>query len=183
MDSPEIALQLRCVARIFAIAIALTFAAACDDSLTPPACERCGEMQIRTERSEYRPGAIVRFTMTNLTGSPLRYDWCSMALASRSTETDFEAVYRPTRQCGSDAGPEEVLTNMKIIRPGEARIDSLVVTVAFQGQQRVHVWLLDTEGRPETVNPAASNVFLVFPGASARLSEAARPGSSPVSRP
>ena len=169
MDSPDIAAQLRCVVSTTSVALTLAFASGCSDGLTPPACERCGEMQIRTERSEYRPGALVRFTMTNLTGSPLRYDWCSMALASRSTETDFEAVYRPTRQCGSDAGPEEVLANMKIIRPGEARIDSLVVTVAFQGQQRVHVWLLDTEGRPETVNPAASNVFLVFPGASPRL--------------
>ena len=162
-------MQLRWVVSPVALAVTLAFASACDDNLTPPVCERCGELQIRTERSEYRPGAIVRFYMTNVTASPLRYDWCSMTLASRSTERDFEIVYRPTHQCGLDAGPEEVVANMQIIRPGETRSDSLTIRVAFQGQQRVHVWLLDAEGRPEAVNPVASNVFLVFPGASARL--------------
>lgn len=142
---------------------------ACGEGLAPDSCDRCDELRIRTERSEYRPGAVVRFSMTNLTAAPLRYDWCSMTLASRSTEIAFEKVYLPSRRCGAGANDETVRTHMRVLQPRETTLDSLVIRVAYQGQQRVHVWLLDAEGRPEAVNPAGSNVFLVFPGAEARI--------------
>jgi len=151
-------------------ALILVFSVGCsDDRITDASCDRCDELQIRTERSEYRPGSIVRFSITNLTSTPLLYDWCSMGLAARTTEAPFEVVYRPSHRCGPNAGLEEVLANIQSILPGETRRDSLLVKVAFQGQQRVHLWLIDSTGHVEAENPVASNIFLVFPGANSRI--------------
>ena len=148
---------------------------ACGEDITAPSCERCDDVRILSDRTEYRPGGVVRFTITNLTTDALRYDWCSMALASRSTEIAFESVYRPSRRCGPNAGMNEVLEHLQTIGPGETRSDSLAVTVAYQGQQRVHLWLVDVNGVPETGNPVVSNIFLVYPGASPNTDPAEDP--------
>ena len=154
-------------ARRSAFALGVSIALACGgDEITAPTCDRCNELRILSDRAEYRPGGLVRFTISNLTRHELTYDWCSITLSSRTTNAPFEIVYAPSKRCGRDAGIQQVVANMVTITPGETRRDSLVVTTAaFQGQQRIHLWLVDAHGIPETGNPVTSNVFLILPGA------------------
>ena len=136
------------------------------DGITEPKCDRCDEMRVITDRPEYRPGSTIAFTVTNRTTAVLRYDWCSVAVASRGTSDDFVTPYSPARRCGFGAGLAEVLEHMVLIAPGETLRDSTAVSSgAAQSQYRIHLWLLDETGLPETGNPIASNVFDVFPGA------------------
>lgn len=135
------------------------------DGITEPKCERCDEMRVVTDRPEYRPGSVVVFTLTNRTTSELRYDWCSVAVASRGS-SDFEINYSPARRCGFGAGLAEVLEHMVILAPGETLRDSATISSgATQSQYRIQLWLLDENGLPEAGNPIASNIFDVFPGA------------------
>lgn len=148
--------------------VALMSVAACGDKgVTAPTCDRCGEMRVVTDRPEYRPGSTIAFTLTNRTTDVLRYDWCSVGLSSRtSTTVDFEVRYTPSRRCGFGAGTAEVLEKMVLLAPGESVRDSVSVSgAANQSQYRLHVWLLDPNGVPETGNPIVSNIFEVFPSA------------------
>jgi len=135
------------------------------DGITEPKCERCDEMRVVTDRPEYRPGSVVAFTLTNRTTTELRYDWCSVAVASRGS-ADFETNYSPARRCGFGAGLSDVLEHMVLLAPGETLRDSAAISSgAAQSQYRIQLWLLDENGLPETGNPIASNIFDVYPGA------------------
>ena len=164
------AAESRMIARLWLLIVLI----ACGHDATGVACETCAEVVVRTERGEYRPGEVVRFTITNRGLTTLRYDWCSMVLGRRTSETPFETVYRPGARCGAGAGIEEVVAMMQVIAPGETRVDSLTVASLFiQSQQRVQLWLVDVNGLPDG-DPVVSNIFLVFPGAGARLGWTAR---------
>lgn len=152
----------------FSVFVAVVSLVACSEGVTEPKCARCGELRVITDRPEYRPGRVVAFTITNRTSAVLRYDWCSVGLASRAFSGEFEVLYSPARRCGLGAGLAEVLEHMVLIQPGESRRDSVSLSgAANQSQYRVHIWLLDDNGVPEGGNPVASNTFDVFPGASA----------------
>jgi hypothetical protein len=141
------------------------------DGITEPECDRCDEMRIITDRPEYRPGSVIAFTLTNRTTTVLRYDWCSVAVASRGSSDDFETPYSPARRCGFGAGLSEVLEHMVLIPPGETLRDSATISSgAAQSQYRIHLWLLDENGLPELGNPIASNIFDVYPGAERSVS-------------
>jgi hypothetical protein len=152
--------------RITAV-LALVSVAGCKEGLTEPQCDRCDEMRVITDRPEYRPGSVIAFTITNRTSTVLRYDWCSVTLASRGNADEFPINYSPARRCGIGAGPAEVLEHMVLIDPGATLRDSVSISgAANQSQYRLHVWLLDEVGLPEPGNPIVSNVFDVYPSAS-----------------
>ena len=141
------------------------------DGITEPTCDRCDEMRVVTDRPEYRPGSVIAFTVTNRTTAVLRYDWCSVAFASKGSSEAFETAYSPARRCGFGAGLPEVLEHMVLIEPGETLRDSASISsAAVQSQYRLHLWLLDENGLPETGNPIASNIFDVYPGADRAVS-------------
>ena len=152
-------------------AVILLGAPGCSDGITAPKCDRCDEMQVLTDRPEYRPGSVVAFTVTNRTADVLRYDWCSVSLASRGNGDDFPpAVYSPARRCGFGADVQDVLEHMVMLQPGETYRDSVNVNSgANQSLYRVTIWLLDENGTPQPGNPVVSNTFDVFPGASTTL--------------
>jgi hypothetical protein len=94
-----------------------------------------------------------------------------VAFASKGSSEAFETPYSPARRCGFGAGLPEVLEHMVLIEPGETLRDSASISSgAPQSQYRVHLWLLDENGLPETGNPIASNVFDVYPGADRAIS-------------
>ena len=144
--------------------LAIVSLLACSDGPTEPNCDRCSELRVVTDRGEYRPGTMIAFTVTNRTSAVLRYDWCSVGLASRGGSGGFDLQYSASRRCGFGAGTEEVLEHMVSIAPGASVRDSILGS-AIQSVYRVHVWLVDETGAPETGNPVASNAFDMFPGA------------------
>ena len=153
--------------RLFPLAIVSLLA--CSDSVTEPKCDRCSELRVVTDRAEYRPGTMIAFTVTNRTSAVLRYDWCSVGLASRGGSGGFELQYSASRRCGFGAGSEDVLEHMVPVAPGQSVRDSILGS-AIQSVYRVHVWLVDEAGAPETGNPVASNSFDMFPGANTSVS-------------
>jgi hypothetical protein len=157
--------------RMTAVAVVVTVAG-CGGGITEPKCDRCAELRVVTDRPEYRPGTNIAFTITNRTSSVLRYDWCSVGLASRGSGDDFPpAVYSPSRRCGFGAGMQDVLDHMVLVEPGENLRDSVAIsTAAHQSQYRITIWLLDESGVRQPGNPVVSNTFDVFPAASAALS-------------
>ena len=107
--------------RLASLCSAALLMACGDKSITAPNCDRCDEMRVVTDRPEYRPGSTIAFTITNRTPANLRYDWCSVALASRtSTDVDFDVRYQPSRRCGFGAGPAEVLASKQVLPFGVA---------------------------------------------------------------
>ena len=149
----------------------VALSACSSDGITEPKCDRCDEMRVVTDRAEYRPGSVIAFTLTNRTTTALRYDWCSVAIASRGNSDEFEANYSPARRCGFGAGLSDVLEHMVVIPPGETLRDSASVSSgAAQSQYRIQLWLLDENGLPENGNPVVSNIFDVFPGADRAIS-------------
>jgi hypothetical protein len=150
---------------IFAVAVALS---ACSDGITAPSCDRCDEMRVLTDRAEYRPGTTIAFTITNQTSTVLRYDWCSVGMASKAVDGKFTLSYSPARRCGFGAGLTEVLENMVVIPPGETLRDSIIGS-STQSLYRLHIWLLEESGAPEVGNPVVSNTFEMFPGANSAL--------------
>jgi hypothetical protein len=153
------------------ISAVLVAVAACSDGITAPNCERCDEMQVITDRPEYRPGSTIAFTISNRTTQLLRYDWCSVGLASRGNGDDFPpATYSPARRCGIGADIDEVLEHLVLIRPGESLRDSVTISgAANQSWYRVMIWLLDENGVPQPGNPVVSNTFDVYPGANSSV--------------
>ena len=152
--------------RLIIVTALVALAGCSSDSITEPECDRCDEMRVVTDRPEYRPGSVIAFTLTNRTTAVLRYDWCSVAFASKGSSEEFQTPYSPARRCGFGAGLPDVLEHMVLIPPGETLRDSATISSgAVQSQYRIHLWLLDENGLPETGNPIASNVFDVFPGA------------------
>ena len=151
-----------------AAAVVLLMLAGCSEGITEPKCERCHEMRVITDRPEYRPGSTIAFTVTNRTSDVLRYDWCSVALASRGNGDDFPPMaYSPTRRCGFGATVQDVLDHMVLIQPGGNLRDSVSVSgAANQSLYRVTIWLLDETGLPLQGNPVVSNTFDVYPAAS-----------------
>ena len=145
--------------------------AACSDGITAPNCERCDEMQVLTDRPEYRPGSTIAFTISNRTADVLRYDWCSVGIASRGNGDDFPpATYSPARRCGIGADIQDVLDHLVLIQPGESLRDSVTISgAANQSLYRITIWLLDETGTPQAGNPVVSNTFDVYPGASTTL--------------
>jgi hypothetical protein len=129
-------------------------------------------MRVITDRPAYRPGTWIGFTVTNRTQAVLRYDWCSVSLASRGNGDDFpEARYSPARRCGFAADLQVVLDHVVPIQPGATLRDSVSVPGgANQSLYRVVVWLLDANGAPELGNPVVSNTVEVYPGASSAVS-------------
>lgn len=148
-------------------AVAALVSLGCGGGITEPKCERCDELRVVTDRPEYRPGSVISFTIVNRTTTPLRYDWCSVVLASRGNDDEFDIHYSPARRCGFGAGTAEVMERLVIIGPGESYRDSLTIsTAANQSQYRLHLWLVDVNGVPEVGNPVVSNTFDIYPGAS-----------------
>jgi hypothetical protein len=128
-------------------------------------------MRVVTDRPEYRPGSTIAFSITNRTSAVLRYDWCSTTFASRASSEEFESHYSPASRCGIGAGLAEVLEHMVVVAPGETLRDSATISSgAPQSQYRIHLWLLDETGQPETGNPVVSNIFDVYPGAERSVS-------------
>jgi len=155
---------------LFLIAVGsalLTLASSCKDEVTEPVCELCGEVRVRTAYSDYRPSSTIVFTVTNITGAAVRYDWCSVFAAGRSrTEVPFATDYRADRRCGSGAGTAEVLSHMRELAPGAGEQDSVRLQPgAFQGEYRVQVWLVSADGTVLPGNPVISNSIDVYPGA------------------
>lgn len=147
------------------LALFLTLTA-CSKEIVAPRCDRCDEMRVLTDRPEYAPGSVIAFTVANRTTSVLRYDWCSVSLASRGIGDGFEVNYSPARRCGFGATIQDVLDRMVVLQPGGSVRDSVTLTGgANQSQYRLHVWLIDDAGQPEPGNPVTSNIFDVFPGA------------------
>lgn len=154
--------------------VAATFLlAGCSDGITEPRCERCSEMRVVTDRAEYRPGGVIKFTVTNRTANVLRYDWCSVGLANKASDGSFNLRYSPARRCGFGAGTEDVVEHMIVIAAGTSVRDSIVAS-AVQSVYRLHVWLLDENGAPETGNPVASNAFDMYPGAALNATDLTR---------
>jgi hypothetical protein len=156
---------------LFGSLILVALSACSNGGITAPKCERCDEMQVLTDRPEYRPGSTIAFTISNRTTDVLRYDWCSVGLASRGNGDDFPpANYSPARRCGIGAGVQEVVDHMVLIQPGESLRDSVTISgAANQSLYRITIWLLDENGIPQAGNPVVSNTFDVFPAASAAL--------------
>ena len=157
--------------RLLAAAILLILTG-CSEDITAPKCERCDEMRVITDRPEYRPGSVIAFTITNRTTDVLRYDWCSVVLASRGSGDDFPPMaYSPTRRCGFGATVQDVLDKMVVIQPGASLRDSVSVSgAANQSVYRVTIWLLDENGFPQQGNPIVSNTFDVYPSAESSIS-------------
>lgn len=153
--------------RLAAVAV-LSSLAGCGGGITEPKCDRCDELRVVTDREEYRPGSTIAFTITNRTPSVLRYDWCSVGVASRGNGDDFPpAAYSPARRCGFGADVQDVLDHMVLIQPGEILRDSVTISSgANQSLYRITIWLLDETGVPQEGNPVVSNTFDVFPAAS-----------------
>ena len=159
------------VFRLTVVTALVALSGCSSDGITEPKCDRCDEMRVITDRPEYRPGSVIAFTVTNRTTSVLRYDWCSVAIASRGSSDETEIPYSPARRCGFGAGLEQVLEHMVLIPPGEVLRDSTTISSgAAQSQYRLHLWLLDENGLPETGNPIISNTFDVFPSADRAIS-------------
>lgn len=145
--------------------------AACSKGITEPQCDRCDEIRVITDRPEYRPGSMIAFTITNRTTTVMRYDWCSVALASRGNGDDFPpAIYNPGRRCGFGAGVDKVLEHAVVLQPGQSTRDSLSISgAANQSLYRLAIWLLDETGLPQQGNPVVSNTFDVYPGANSTV--------------
>ena len=157
--------------RLTLVVAVVTLPGCSSDAITEPECDRCDEMRVITDRPEYRPGSVIAFTLTNRTSTVLRYDWCSVAIASRGSSEEFQTPYSPARRCGFGAGLSDVLEHMVLIPPGETVRDSATISSgAVQSQYRLHLWLLDENGLTETGNPVASNIFDVYPGADRGIS-------------
>ncbi|HEX6315531.1 MAG TPA: hypothetical protein VFZ73_11755 [Gemmatimonadaceae bacterium] len=152
--------------RRFLVILALGALPACSDGITEPKCDRCAELRVLTDRAEYRLGSAIAFTLTNRTNAVLRYDWCSVGLASQARDGTFGLRYSPARRCGFGAGTQQVLQHMVVIPAGASVRDS-VYGSAVQSVYRLHVWLVQEDGTPETGNPVASNSFDMYPGAAA----------------
>ena len=148
-------------------AIGLLALAGCGNGITAPKCALCDELRVLTDHAEYRQGSWVAFTITNRTPDVLRYDWCSVEHVARtSSEEPFDVRYVPSRRCGFGAGIDQVREHMVALASGEARRDSVFLSgAAFQGQYRIHVWLVDESGVPDADNPVVSNTVDVFPTA------------------
>ena len=148
-------------------AVGLLALAGCGNGITAPKCDRCDELRVLTDHAEYRQGTWIAFTITNRTPDVLRYDWCSVEHAARtSTESPFKVRYLPSRRCGFGAGIDEVREKMVVLAPAESARDSVSLSgAAFQGQYRIHVWLVDETGVADPNQPVVSNTVDVFPTA------------------
>ena len=146
---------------------ALVVAAGCGNGITAPKCDRCDELRVLTDHAEYRQASWIAFTITNRTPDMLRYDWCSVSHVGRiSSDTPFDVRYIPSRRCGVGAGIDEVRENMVVLAPAESARDSVFLSgAAFQGQYRIHVFLVDESGVADEDNPVVSNTVDVFPTA------------------
>lgn len=148
-------------------AIGLLALTGCGNGITEPKCDRCDELRVLTDHAEYRQGTWIAFTITNRTPDVLRYDWCSVEHVARTTDAPFDVRYAPSRRCGFGAGIDEVREHMVTLATGEGKRDSVFLSgAAFQGQYRIHVWLVDENGVADPDNPVVSNTVDVFPGAS-----------------
>ena len=158
--------------RLPAVLAAIVALSSCSDAITAPKCDRCDELRVLTDRPEYRPGSVIAFNVSNRTTGVLRYDWCSVAIASRGNGDEFPpAVYSPARRCGIGAGVEDVLDHMVLIPQGETYRDSVTISGgANQSLYRITIWLIDENGVPQAGNPVVSNTFDVYPGASTNAS-------------
>ena len=158
--------------RFPAVFAAIVAFSGCSNDIAAPSCERCDELRVLTDRPEYRPGSVIAFNVSNRTTSVLRYDWCSVALASRGNGDDFPpAIYSPARRCGFGAGVDDVLEHMVLIPQGETYRDSVTISgAANQSWYRITIWLIDENGVPQPGNPVVSNTFDVYPGASSNAS-------------
>lgn len=157
----------------FPLLLALVALPACTNGITEPKCDRCAELRVLTDRAAYRPGGSIGFTITNRTKDVLRYDWCSVGLANKGSDGTFNLRYSPARRCGFGAGTQEVRQHMIVIAAGTSVRDSIVAS-AVQSVYRLHVWLLDENGAPETGNPVASNAFDMYPGAALNATDLTR---------
>jgi hypothetical protein len=154
-------------------AIALLALTGCGDGITAPKCDLCDELRVLTDHPEYRQGSWIAFTIKNRTPDVLRYDWCSVEHVARtSSDTPFDVRYVPSRRCGFGAGIDEVREHMVVLASGEAQRDSVFLSgAAFQGQYRIHLWLVDENGVADPDNPVVSNTVDVFPTANHSLVE------------
>ena len=152
-------------------AIALLALTGCGDGITAPKCDQCDELRVLTDYAEYRQGTWIAFTIKNRTPDALRYDWCSVQHVARtSSDAPFTVRYLPARRCGFGAGIDEVREKMVTLAPTESTRDSVFLSgAAFQGQYRIHLWLVDESGVADPDNPVVSNTVDVFPTANHAL--------------
>jgi hypothetical protein len=153
------------VHRCLTVGLLLALVACEGSGIADPNCALCDELRIRTDRADYNPRSLVRFTLTNRTSDSLRYDWCSVVGMGRvSTDRPFDTEYRVQARCGAGAGLADVIANMRVLAPGASSRDSVSLNASYQGDYQVQVWLVDAGGGVVPHNPVVSNLFSVRPG-------------------
>lgn len=129
-------------------------------------CDTRHGVEVCVDRSEYRSNESVLITTRNVSDRPIFKDACgTTAIRAPDSEEDFRPDYRPQRHCGQAATRTVVIERMVRLEPGASTRDTLQLGYAPQDFFRVIVWLLTPDGALAFDTPAASGVFVIFPGA------------------
>lgn len=159
---------------LFTLITATVAGSGCEGAFSPlggggrSLCDERNGIQVCAQREEYRPGAVIGFTVRNRTSETVHVDMCSTTFDGRTgSEQPFtEPDYNPTRQCGRDFTLDDILASMRELAAGTTLQLSLrIAPFAFQGQYRVTLWLLSAEGGLLSEEPYRSGIFDVFPSA------------------
>ena len=118
------------------------------------------------DRPEYRSNESVVITTRNVSDRPIFKDACGMTtVPAPDSEEDFTPNYNPQRNCGQAVTRTVVVERMVRLEPGASTRDTLRLGYAPQDFFRAVVWLLTADGALAFDTPAASGVFVIFPGA------------------
>lgn len=144
-------------------------ALSCSGEATGPRgslCDTRHGVEVCVDRPEYRPHQSVIITTRNVSDRQVFKDACGTTTArAPRTEEDFRPHYNPRRHCGPAVTRTVIAQRMVSLEPGASTRETLLLGYSPQDFFRVTVWLLTPDGELAFDTPAASGVFVVFPGA------------------
>ncbi|MXX67600.1 MAG: hypothetical protein F4Y74_01325 [Gemmatimonadales bacterium] len=144
-------------------------ALSCGEGVTGPRgslCDTRHGVEVCVDRPEYRSNEAIVVTTRNLADGPIFKDACATtALPDPDSEEDFRPAYNPRRHCGPAVTRTVIVERMVRLEPGASTRETLRLGYSPQDFFRVIVWLLTPDGALAFDTPAASGVFVIFPGA------------------
>ncbi len=144
-------------------------ALSCGGEVTGPRgslCDTRHGVEVCVDRPEYRSNEAILVTTRNVSDHPIFKDECgTTAIPAPDSEEDFRPSYNPARHCGHVDTRAVVVERMVRLEPGASTRETLLLGYSPQDFFRVIVWLLTPDGALAFDTPAASGVFVIFPGA------------------
>ena len=141
--------------------VALVALSACGE-VARPVDVPLSSLQVRTDRTEYRPLELIFVTTTNQTARPIYDDHCAGAVQGSQSPRQWSASYGTVR--GGCYWPEESRWReySVVIPPGAVHVDTFHVnSLAYAGTWRVELRLRDDAGKVLSESQRISNTFRV----------------------